>query len=213
MREMLTGLMQDDFQLTLGHILRRLRSYNPGAEVVTLRPDGATERIAHHELAARVDRVARALRRLGIEQGDRVGTFAWNNQRHYELYLAVPNVGAVLHTLNIRLFEEQLTYIVNHARDRVIFVDDSLVPVLERVAPSFETVEHYIVMGDGDAGSLPNVLRYEELLEEAGDGGFEYPSWTSARRPRCASRAGRPATRRVSSTRTARSACTPSRRS
>ena len=66
---------------------------------------------------------------LGIEQGDRVGTFAWNNQRHFELYFAVPCIGAVLHTLNIRLFEEQLTYIVNHAEDRVIFVDDSLVPI------------------------------------------------------------------------------------
>ena len=81
----------------------------------------------------------------------------------------------MLHTLNIRLFEEQLTYIVNHAEDRVIFVDDSLVPVLEKLAPTFETVEHYVVMGDGDSGSLPNALRYEELLEEAGDGGFDYP--------------------------------------
>src|SRR5690348_12393355 len=133
MKEMLPGLMQDDFQLNLLHILRRLRSYNPGAEVVTLRPDGGLERIAHAHLGPRVDRLARALRRLGIEQGDRVATFAWNNQRHFELYLGVPCVGAVLHTLNIRLFEEQLTYIVNHAEDRVIFVDDSLVPVLETV--------------------------------------------------------------------------------
>ena len=83
--------------------------------------------------------------------------------------------GAVLHTLNVRLFAEQLTYIVNHAEDRVIFVDDSLVPVLEKLAPSFQTVEHYVVMGDGDSGSLPNALRYEELLEQAGAGRFDYP--------------------------------------
>ena len=84
--------------------------------------------------------------------------------------MAAPCMGAVLHTLNIRLFPEQLTYIANHAQDKVIFVDDSLVPLLEKVAPTFETVEHYVVVGDGDAGSLPNVLRYEELLAAAAAG-------------------------------------------
>src|SRR6202043_518066 len=99
---------------------------------------------------------------LGVEQGDCVGTFAWNNQRHFELYFAAPCTGAVLHTLNIRLFEEQLAYIVNHAEDKLIFVDDSLVALLEKLAPSFDTVAHFVVMGDGDAGTLPNALRYED---------------------------------------------------
>ncbi len=175
MTEMLFGLMQNDFPLTLNHIRRRMQTANHGAEVLTLQPDGSVQRISHAALTERVDRLARVLGKLGIEQGDRVGTFAWNNQRHMELYFAAPCTGAVLHTLNIRLFEEQLTYIVNHAEDRVIFVDDSLVGVLEKLAPSFETVEHYVVMGEGDPGSLPNVLRYEELLEEAGEGPFEYP--------------------------------------
>jgi fatty-acyl-CoA synthase len=175
MTEMLEGLMQNDFQLTLNHIRRRMASCNQGSEVVTLLPDGSVQRASHAEVAARVDRLARALAALGVEQGDRVATFAWNNQRHLELYFAAPCIGAVLHTLNIRLFEEQLTYIVNHAEDRVIFVDDSLVPLLEKLAPSFETVRNYVVMGDGDAGSLPNALRYEELLEQAGEGEFSYP--------------------------------------
>jgi fatty-acyl-CoA synthase len=175
MTEMLQGLMQNDFQLTLNHVLRRMRSLNDGSQVVTLQPDGSVTRISHAALAERVDRLARVLRELGIEQGDRVASFAWNNQRHMELYMAAPCTGAVLHTLNVRLFEEQLTYIVNHADDRVIFVDDSLVPVLEKLAPSFQTVKHYVVMGDGDAGSLPNVLRYEDLLAEAGAGPFDYP--------------------------------------
>ncbi|HMD52256.1 MAG TPA: long-chain fatty acid--CoA ligase [Solirubrobacteraceae bacterium] len=175
MTEMLEGLMQNDFPLTLNHIRRRMRSCNLGAEVVTLVEGGSVVRVSHAELADRVDRLARALAALGIEQGDRVGTFAWNNQRHLELYFAVPCTGAVLHTLNIRLFADQLTYIVNHAEDRVIFVDDSLVPVLEKLAPSLPGVEHYVVMGDGDAGSLPNVLRYEELLESAGPGSHDYP--------------------------------------
>jgi fatty-acyl-CoA synthase len=171
---MLQGLMQDDFQLTLHHPLHRMRSVHPSAEVVTLTDDGVI-RASYGEVAERVDRLARALEKLGVKQGDRVGTFAWNNQRHLELYMAVPCIGAVLHTLNIRLFAEQLTYIVNHAQDGVIFVDDSVIPLLEPLAPTFEGVRHYVVMGDGDSGSLPNVLRYEELLQEAGPGAYDYP--------------------------------------
>ncbi len=171
----LAGLMQDDFPLTLHHIRRRMAAMSPDASVLTLAEPGVVERATFAEVSERIDRLARVLRGLDVEPGQRIATFAWNNQRHFELYFAIPCLGAVLHTLNIRLFAEQLTYIVNHAEDRVIFVDDSLVPVLEELAPSFETVEHYVVMGDGDSGSLPNVLRYEELMEQAGAGGFDYP--------------------------------------
>ncbi len=168
MTEFVQGLMQDDFPLTLNHVRGRMRSCNLGAEIVSVTADGsAVERVSHLELTERVDRLARALQRLGVEQGDRVATFAWNNQRHLELYFAIPCMGAVLHTLNVRLFAEQLTYIVNHAEDKIIFVDGSLVPILEQLAPTFEGVRHYVLMGDGDAGSLPNVLRYEDLLEDA----------------------------------------------
>jgi len=175
MTQMLHGLMQDDFPLTLNHIRRRMRSCNLGTELVTLTEDGSVQRATHAELTRRIDRLARALGRLGVQQGDRVASFAWNNQRHFELYFAVPCTGAVLHTLNIRLFEEQLTYIVNHAEDKLIFVDGSLVPVLEKLAPSFQGVEHYVVMGDGDAGTLPGALRYEELLAQGGAEEFDYP--------------------------------------
>jgi fatty-acyl-CoA synthase len=171
----LMSLMQDDFPLSLHHIRRRMRSAHPGAEVVTLTDQG-TVRASYGEISERVDRLARVLGKLGVQQGDRVGTFAWNNQRHFELYMAVPCVGAVLHTLNVRLFAEQLTYIVNHAEDEVIFVDDSLVSVLEKLAPTFDCVRHYVVMGDGDTGSLPNALRYEELLADAGEGAYDYPA-------------------------------------
>ena len=176
----LAGLMQDDFPLTLQHARRRMRDCHPSAQLATLTSDG-TVRASFGEVSERVDRLARVLRRLGIGSGDRVATFAWNNQRHFELYMAVPCVGAVLHTLNIRLFAEQLVYIVNHAKDRVIFLDDSLVPLLEPLAPKLGAVEHFVLMSDpahpGDAGSLPNVLRYEELLEEAGESAdpFDYP--------------------------------------
>ncbi|HEY4812589.1 MAG TPA: long-chain fatty acid--CoA ligase [Solirubrobacteraceae bacterium] len=176
MTQMLTGLMQDDFLLTLHHIRRAMRTNSPDARVVTHVDPGIVESATFAAVHERIDRLARALVRLGVEPGDRVGTFAWNNQRHFELYFAIPCLGAVLHTLNIRLFEEQLTYIVNHAEDKLIFVDDSLVPILEKLAPSFHTVTRFVVMGDGDAGSLENVLRYEDLLEEAGPGEFDYPA-------------------------------------
>ena len=131
--------------------------------MVTL-TDGGTTRASYGEVAERVDALARGLESLGVKQGDRVATFMWNSQPHLELYMAAPCMGAVLHMLNIRLFEEQLTYIANHAKDKVVFVDDSLVPLLAKVAPSFETVEQYVVVGDGDASALPNAIRYEDLI-------------------------------------------------
>jgi len=194
---MLEGLVQHDHPLTLQHILRRMRLMYGDSEVVTLTDDGTT-RASYADVCDRIDRLCRALQALGVGDGDRVATFAWNSQRHLEAYMGVPCMGAVLHTLNIRLFEDQLTYIANHAKDKIVLVDDSLVPVLEKVAPTFETVEHYVVMGGGDAGSLPNALRYEELLAEQPE-------------PGSATRAARRAIRRASSIRTARTCCTRSR--
>jgi acyl-CoA synthetase (AMP-forming)/AMP-acid ligase II len=171
---MLEGLVQNDHPLTIQTILGRMRTVNGAGEVVTLRAPGRKTRTSYHEVGDRVDQVAAGLGELGVRPGDRVGTFMWNSQEHLEIYLAAPCTGAVLHTLNLRLFPEQLTYIVNHAEDRVIFVDDSLVPLLEKLVPTFKTVEQFVVVGDGDAGSLPNVLRYEELLARH-QPGFEYP--------------------------------------
>jgi fatty-acyl-CoA synthase len=171
---MLEGLMGNDFPLTTGHILERMRTVNAGSEVVTLHDGGETTRATYGELVPRIGRLAGALTKLGIEPGDRVATFAWNTQQHLECYLAIPTMGAVLHTLNLRLFPEQVEYIVNHAQDKVIILDDSLVKLLEPLVETFETVEHFIVIGDGDTGSLPNVLRYEELLAEA-DEDFAWP--------------------------------------
>jgi fatty-acyl-CoA synthase len=151
-----------------------MRDCHPDGQLVTL-TDAGLQRSSYGEISERIDRLAAALRVLGIEDGDRVATFAWNNQRHFELYFAIPCMGAVLHTLNVRLFAEQLRYIVAHAQDKVIFVDDSLVEVLEPLAVELHCVEHYVVMGDGDAGSLPNALRYEELLAQAPAQGFAYP--------------------------------------
>ncbi len=170
---MLHGLMQHDHPLTLQHVLRRMRWVYADSEVVTL-TDGRLRRTPYGELCDRVDRLCQGLAALGVEQGDRVATFAWNTQEHLELYYAAPCVGAVLHTLNVRLSDEQLTYVINHAQDRVVFVEDNLVPVIERVAGGVD-VRHWVVIGDGDAGSLAPVMRYEELLARGG-GGYDYPA-------------------------------------
>ncbi|MCW2991390.1 MAG: long-chain fatty acid--CoA ligase, partial [Solirubrobacterales bacterium] len=135
--------MQHDHPLTVTHILDRMRRLYADSEVVTLRENGVT-RASYGDVAARVDRLARALTGLGIGPADRVATFAWNSQEHLEVYLAAPSMGAVLHTLNIRLAAEQLTYIANHAEDKVVFVDDSLVALLEPLVETFETVEHFV---------------------------------------------------------------------
>jgi fatty-acyl-CoA synthase len=166
---MLEALVQNDFDINIQHILRRMRSVTAHGEVVTLRDDGSLTRAAYGDVAARATRLIDGLRRLGVEEGDRVATFAWNTQEHLEAYLAIPCMGAVLHTLNIRLFEEQIAWIVNHARDRVVFIDDSLVPIFERVAPRCETIEQYVLIGRGDGGTLSPVIRYEELLAEGSE--------------------------------------------
>src|SRR5215216_5901126 len=152
---MLEGLMQHDHPLTLQLVLERMRGMNGDAEVVTL-TDAGTTRATYAEVGERVDRLCRGLRELGVREGDRVATFAWNTQTHLEAYLAAPCMGAVLHTLNIRLFPEQLVYVINHARDKVILVDGLLVDALAKHVEKLETVEHFIVMGDGDLGKLPN---------------------------------------------------------
>jgi fatty-acyl-CoA synthase len=143
------------------------------SEVVTLEGDGS-RRATFAEVGRRADRLASALARLGVKPNTRVGTFCWNTQEHMEAYLAVPSMGAVLHTLNIRLFPEQLAYVANHAEDEVILVDASLVPLLARIRKDLKTVRHLIVIGDGDASPLGEVLRYEELLA-AENGSFDWP--------------------------------------
>ena len=149
-----------DFPLTIPHILRRGESVYADSVVTDLDhfdpATGAlsTSRKTFAEIGARSAQLANALRSLGITGDERVGTFAWNHSTHIECYLGIPSMGAVLHTLNIRLFPEQLTYVVNHGDDRVIIVDGSLVPVACKVAGTFPNVRHFLVVGDGDHSML-----------------------------------------------------------
>ncbi len=149
--------------LTIGSLLTHGLAVYADSEVVTFEGEG-TRRASYREVGAGAARLANALRRLGVGDGDRVGTLCWNTQEHFEAYLAVPSMGAVLHTLNLRLFPEQLAYVINHAEDRVVIVDDSLVPLLARVWEQLTTVERVIVVGEGDATGIGEVLRYRQLL-------------------------------------------------
>jgi fatty-acyl-CoA synthase len=170
----LPSTMQDDYQLTILPLFRHGRQVHADSTVTTFTGDGYTV-ATFAEVAERADRLAAALTSLGVRQGDRVGTFLWNNQTHLEAYLAIPCMGAVLHTLNIRLFPEQLAYVINHAADRVIIVDASIAPLLARVRDQLTTVEHIIVKGTGDTSGLgEGLLDYDELLAAA-PSGFEYP--------------------------------------
>jgi fatty-acyl-CoA synthase len=156
------GLMMD-WPLTLTHFWNRGRRFWRDKEIVTRTSDG-THRYRYPDWAERTARLAAALHRLGIGSGDRVATFAWNSHRHFELYFAVPCMGAVLHTVNIRLFPDQIAFVFNHARDRVVFVDASLWPLFEKIRPHLDTIEHVVVLDDLGQGIPAGALDYEQLL-------------------------------------------------
>ncbi len=158
-----------DFPLTINMIFRHGRRVHGDSQVITM-ADGDAEIGTFAQVADRACQLAHAFGDLGIGESDRVGTFAWNNQEHLEAYFAAPCMGAVLHTLNIRLFPEQLVYVVNHAEDKVVIVDDSLLPLVAAVKDQFTTVEHFVVTGDPAAGAALEggkaaVHHYDALIE------------------------------------------------
>ena len=166
--------MQDG-PLLVGGILRHGQNVYGDSRVLTIvGPDGEAVEGSFTQVAERAERLARALTRLGIGDSDRVATFLWNNQTHLEAYLAVPAMGAVLHTLNLRLFPEQLAYIINHAEDQVIICDASIAGLLGRVRGEIPTVRHIIVVGEGDTSSLGETLDYDQLLA-AEEPGYAWP--------------------------------------
>ncbi|WP_026425133.1 long-chain fatty acid--CoA ligase [Actinokineospora inagensis] len=168
--------MQDG-SLTIGTLLRHGAKVHATTTVTTW--TGTAGRSATFaEVGTRAARLANALRGLGVTGDQRVGTFMWNNEEHLTAYLAVPAMGAVLHTLNVRLFPEQLTYIVNHAEDHAIIVDASIAPLLSKVLPGCPTVRHVIVAnGPTEALTAPDhiiVHSYADLLASASDE-FDWP--------------------------------------
>lgn len=159
-----------EYPLLVRQFLERSSVFSPDKEIVTRVGDG-THRYTYADVMKRSTRLSNALSGLGVGVGDRVGTFAWNHYRHLEAYFAAPTMGAVLHTINIRLFVEDLVYIINHAQDKVILVDSDLVPILEPLVPRLESVKHYIIMTDDRSftTTLPSAHNYEDLLSGASD--------------------------------------------
>jgi len=160
------GLMQD-YPLTLQHVLWRAERLFSRKEIVTKRED-QVHRYSYTDMAKRSYKLANALNKLGVKPGDRVATLCWNNYRHLELYYAVPCMGAVLHTLNLRLFPEQLAFVIKDADDGYLFVDKTLIPVLNQVADKIPSVRKIVILSDG--GPLPEhqltgeLLDYEDLI-------------------------------------------------
>ena len=172
---MIRSTMQD-YPLTIGAIMRHGARVYGASECVTW-TGALPRRSSYAQVAQNAARLAGALARLGIKPGDPVATFCWNNTEHLEAYFGVPSMGAVLHTLNIRLPGAQVAQIVNHAEDRIIIVDDTLVPLLAKIAGELPTVEAFIVNGTGDATALEGrvpVLRYHDLLA-AEEPAFDWP--------------------------------------
>ena len=160
------GLMQE-IPLMISSLIRYAAEYHGDRPVVSRTVEGPIHRYGYAECERRARRVAGLMGRLGVRQGERVGTLAWNGHRHLELFYGVSGMGAVLHTVNPRLFTEQIVYIINHAEDRVLFVDLTFVELVERIANQLSTVEHVVVMTDEEhmpETSLPNVSCYETLL-------------------------------------------------
>ncbi|HWJ02162.1 MAG TPA: long-chain fatty acid--CoA ligase [Verrucomicrobiae bacterium] len=169
--------MMMNYQLTLRSMLERGEKLFPKKEIVSRTLSGIF-RYTLGEYGCRTRRLSSALASLGVKPGDRVGTFAWNNHRHMEAYFAIPCMGSILHTINIRLSAEHIVYIINHAGDKLLLIDEDLVPVIEKVQDQLKTVESYIIMTDKPElppTSLSPVYSYESLLEK-GDPQHAYPT-------------------------------------
>src|SRR5687768_1469319 len=159
------GLMMDRPLLVSGLIEHAAR-FHGGTEIVSKTVEGAVHRYGYSDAHSRAKRVAKALASLGVGRHDRVGTLAWNSYRHFEIYYGVAGSGAVIHTINPRLFPDQIVYIANHAEDKVVFYDTTFQPLVEKLRPQVKTVQHWIPMNE----------RYEELLARHDDA-YEWPSF------------------------------------
>src|SRR3954452_5799990 len=157
------GLMMDQ-PLLISGLIRHAARHHADTEIVSKNVDGSVHRYGYAAAHARAQKLANALKRLGVQPGDRVATLAWNGFRHFEIYYAVAGSGAVIHTINPRLFPDQITYIANHAEDKVLFYDTSFAPLIEKVKPQLKTVQHW----------LPMHAEYDKLLAAESDQ-YEWP--------------------------------------
>jgi fatty-acyl-CoA synthase len=165
--------------LLISSLIEHADRHHGDVEVVSRRVEGDIHRTTYRALHGRARQLANALRSLGVRDGDRVATLAWNGYRHFELYFAVSGSGAVLHTLNPRLHPEQIAWIANHAEDRVLFFDLTFLPIIEAIAPHCRTIRHFVAMADRQ--KMPPAAKvelqcYEDLINANSDR-FEWPQF------------------------------------
>lgn len=161
--------------LLISGVLEHAARYHPQAEIVSRQDDGSLHRYTYADAARRTRQLANALAATGLQPGDRVATLAWNGFRHFELYYAVPGAGFVCHTINPRLFPDQIRFIIDHAQDRLLFVEPMFLPLVEKVAPSLKAVPKIIVMADAvPTTTLPGVVAYEAFIAGHAET-FEWP--------------------------------------
>jgi len=169
-----------DMPLLVSDLIRFADRHHGETEIVSKTVEGAMHRYNYREAHKRSRRLAKALAALGIKMSDRIGTLAWNGYRHYELYYAISGIGAIINTINPRLFPDQITYISNHAENTALFFDLTFAPLVEKLAPALKTIRHYVLMTDRAhmpaKSALPGLLCYEDLVE-AQDDRFEWPSF------------------------------------
>jgi len=171
----MNGLMME-YGLTLSAMLRRAEELFGHKEVVTRRPDGSLHRYQYADFVRRSKKLAVALGEIGVGDGDRVATLSWNHYHHLEAYFGVPLSGGVLHTLNLRLHPEELAYIVNHAKDKVLIVDDVLLPLYEKFADGVSLRKVIVVPTSGEPTEmLDKTVSYEDLISGADEDRFVYP--------------------------------------
>ncbi|MDF1803867.1 long-chain-fatty-acid--CoA ligase [Thalassovita sp.] len=164
-------------ELAISSLISHAAHYHADTEVVSVETDGTLTRTDWGATELRARKLASALENRGIEMGDRVATIAWNNLRHLEIYFGVAGAGMVCHTINPRLFPEQLVYIINHAEDRVLFLDRTFLPIAAKLGAHLKTVKHIVLMGGHDpeaAAMIPGLMFYEDLIAE-GDDAYEWP--------------------------------------
>ncbi|PFZ13232.1 fatty-acid--CoA ligase [Bacillus pseudomycoides] len=167
--------MMMNVPLTISSMIERAEKLFPKKEIVSRTHDTITT-LTYKQLGERTRRLSSALQKLGVKEGERVGTLAWNHHRHVEAYFAIPSIGSVLHTINIRLSAQHISYIIGHAEDRILLVDEDLVPLVEKIQSELLTVQAYIIMTDKKElpeTSLEPVYHYEQLLTE-GDPDFQF---------------------------------------
>ena len=163
--------------LLISSLMAHAERYHAGGELVSVNTSGSVENTTWGQVGSNARRLASALGKLGLSAHDRCGTIAWNNRRHLEIYFGAPGGGFVCHTINPRLFPEQLVYILNHAEDKVLFIDKTFVPLVAAIRDKLEHLDHIVLMEaevSDAADALPGIIAYDDLLA-TGDADYRWP--------------------------------------